>query len=157
VTRSLARLAPLLFALLLTALVMSACSGLIERAPSPTPEDFQGIAAEIVSRGIHIDHLVSGDAGCTDQTLTKTAIAFDANGLDQATVVRVRVYIFGDAEAYTRLRSTIDACAAAYLTDASTFESIDESPFVVTGQGPWGTKFAAALRKAIDVAAGTGY
>lgn len=142
--------------LLVSALVATACGVVSTTAPAATPEDFQGIAGEVVQRGIVIDHLVSGDAGCSDHTLVQTAIGFDASGLDQATVVRIRIYIFGDAEAYGRLRSTIDACAKSFVTDPATFESIDDSPFVLAGQGPWAPKFEAALRAALEVAAGTG-
>ena len=147
---------PLVALLLAAALVASACGTITTTAPAPTPGDFQGIAAEIVSRGIVIDRLISGDSGCTDHTLTQTAIGFDASGLDQPSVVRLRIYIFRDGEAYSRLRSTIDACAATYQTDPATLESVDDSPFVLVGQGPWGAAFEAALREALDVAAGTG-
>jgi hypothetical protein len=151
VTHRLARLG-----LLASVLVASACGVISTSPPAPTPEDFQGIAEEFVTRGIVLDHLVSGDAGCTDHTLTQTAIAFDASGLDQAAVVRIHIYIFRDGEAYGRLRSTIDACAAAFVTDPSTFASVDASPFVLAGQGPWAPKFEAALRQALAKAAGTG-
>lgn len=156
VTHRLARIGLFVPALVASVLVVSACGVVSTSAPAPTPEDFQGIAAEFVTRGIVLDHLVSGDAGCPDQKLTQTAIGFDASGLDQAEVVRVRIYIFRDSEAYSRLRSTIDACAAAFVTDPSAFESIDDSPFVLAGQGPWAPEFKAALREALDVAAGSG-
>ena len=156
VTHRLARIGLLVSALVASVLVVSACGVISTSAPAPTPADFQGIAEEFVTRGIVLDHLVSGDAGCADQKLTQTAIGFDASGLDQADVVRVRIFIFRDAEAYSRLRSTIDACAAAFVTDPSAFESIDDSPFVLAGQGPWAPEFKAALRQALDVAAGSG-
>jgi len=157
VIRTSRRLGPLLLTLLLAPVIAGACGVVSSSPPAATPDDFQGIAGEIVSRGIHIDHLISGDAGCSDSTLTKTAIGFDASGLDQTTVVRLRIYIFGDDEAYSRLRSTIDDCAKTYVTDAATFESIDDSPYVLTSQGPWGPTFEAALRDAIvAAAAGTG-
>jgi len=151
VTHFLARLG------LLVCLFVVACCGVISTSPpAPTPADFQGLAGEMVSRGIVIDHLVSGDAGCDDHTLVQTAIGFDASGLDQAEPVRMHLYIFRDREAYERLRSTIDACAQAFVTDPVTFESIDDSPFVLAAQGPWGPEFKAALRDAIEVGAGTG-
>ena len=156
VTHRLARIGLLVSALVASVLVISACGVISTSAPAPTPADFQGIAEEFVTRGIVLDHLVSGDAGCADKKLTQTAIGFDASGLDQADVVRVRIFIFRDAEAYSRLRSTIDACAAAFVTDPSAFESIDDSPFVLAGQGPWAPEFKAALRQALDVAAGSG-
>lgn len=150
------RLGPLLTAMAVAALLVAGCGTISTSPPAPTPADFQGIAAEIVSRGIVIDDLVSGDSGCTDHTLTQTAIGFDANGLDQTAVDRIRIYIFRDGEAYTRLRSTIDACVEAFMTDPATFETIDDSPFVLVGQGPWAPGFKAALREALEVAAGTG-
>ena len=76
-------------ALLLAGLVLAGCGQIRQSAPVPAPADFQGIAGDIVQRGVRIDHIVSGDAGCPDTDLGKTAIAFDAVGLDQATPVRV--------------------------------------------------------------------
>ena len=73
---------------------LAACSTISVGAPSPTPADFPGIAGELTQRGITVDRIVSGDGGCADTNLARTAIAFDASGLDQATPVRVRVYIF---------------------------------------------------------------
>jgi len=156
VTHPLARTGLFVSALAASVLVVAACGVVSTKAPAPTPADFQGIASEFVTRGIALDHLVSGDAGCADQKLTQTAIGFDASGLDQTDVVRLRIYIFRDAEAYSRLRSTIDSCAAAFVTDPTTFEALDDSPFVLAGQGPWAPKFKAALREALHVAAGSG-
>jgi hypothetical protein len=99
---------------------------------------------------------VSGDAGCPDATLAPTAIAFDARGLDQATPVRIRVYIFRDRDAWQRLSATVAGCAKSYVTDDTTYESLAPSPFVVSGQGPWPAKFAAGLKTAFSAAAGTG-
>ena len=142
--------------LLVAAILVAACGTISRSAPAPTPADFQGIAGDIVQRGIRIEHIVSGDAGCPDQQLGKTAIAFDAVGLDQATPVRVYIYIFRNRETYERLRSTVDSCARAYVTDPETYESVEKSPYVVAGQGPWGASFKTNLRAAIDEAAGTG-
>ena len=102
------------------------------------------------------DDPVSGDAGCNDSVLTPTAISFDVSGMDQTTPVKVYLYVFRNRATYERLRSTIDACARSYVTDPENFESVEQSPFVLAGQGPWGTAFEAALRDGIVVAAGTG-
>lgn len=138
------------------ALAIAGCGVLTEPAPAPTPADFQGIATEIVRRGIAIDNLVSGDAGCNDKVLNPTAIGLDASGKDQAEPVRLYLYIFRDREAYERLRSAIDACAQSFVTDPDTFESIESSPFVLAGQGPWAPEFKATLREALTEASGTG-
>jgi hypothetical protein len=138
------------------ALVLASCST-IGHTPAPaTPAPFPGIAGQLSLHGIRVTGIVSGDAGCADANLAKTAIAFDASGLDQATTVRLHVYIFRDRATYERLRPTIDACAASFVTDPATYESVETSPYVVAGQGPWGTTFKDNLRAAISEAAGTG-
>ncbi len=147
---------PLCVRLCFVALVVAGC-GLVETTPpAPTPADFQGIATEFVTRGIKIDGIVSGDAGCDDRVLAPTAIAFNASGLDQASPVRLYLYIFRNRDSFERLRATIDVCASRYITDPETFESIEQSPFVATAQGPWAPAFEAALRSGLETAAGTG-
>jgi len=138
------------------AFVAAACGVLTTTPPAPTPADFQGIASEIVRRRIAIEHLVSGDAGCNDAVLNPTAIGLDASGLDQAETVRLYLYIFRNREAYERLRASVDECARSFVSDPATFESIESSPFVLAGQGPWAPEFKAALREALTEASGTG-
>ena len=94
--------------------------------------------------------------GCNDRVLNPTAIGLDASGKDQAAPVRLYLYIFRDREAYERLRSAIDECAQSFVTDPQTFESIESSPFVLAGQGPWAPEFKATLREALTEASGTG-
>ena len=146
--------ARLAVAIALVALILTACSALRGTAPSPTPADFGVFATELLARGIAISNVVSGDPGCDDQTLAPTAISFKASGLDQPGAVQVRVYLFKDDAALERRRADLDACAAAWATDPSTFELIDASPFVLGGQGPWGADFKLALQAAIRNAAG---
>jgi hypothetical protein len=141
----------------LAALVLvAACGSVSVTPPAPTPADINGIASELTQRGLTLDHLVSGDAGCDDPVLVRTAIAFDASGLDQADPVRLRIYIFRDREAFDRLRASVDFCASSFVTDVETYESIAQSPYVLAAQGPWPPKFKAAVREALEVAAGTG-
>ena len=126
------------FVTLLVALVVAGCSYVETVPPSPTPTDFQGTAAELAKRGIHIDNVVSGDAGCPDKVLAPTARAFDASGLDQAGTVRIYLYMFADRATYERLRTTVDQCARSFVTDPQTYQSVEQSPFVLAGQGPVG-------------------
>jgi len=143
-------------ALGLAAIAVAGCSFVETAPPSPTPADFPDTAIELSQRGVGIDHVVSGDAGCDDRVLAPTAIAFDASGLDQPTKVRVYLYVFRNRESFERLRATIDDCARTFVTDPETYESIEQSPFVLAGQGPWGSQFEAALRAGLEVAAGNG-
>jgi hypothetical protein len=152
-----ARRRPIRHACLLAVAVLIAACGTISTTPPPaTPADFPGITAELARRGVQVNHFVSGDAGCTDPVLTPTAIAFDARGLDQTSNVRIYIYIFRNRDAFERLRASVDTCAAAFVTDPETFETAEESPFVLAGQGPWAPEFEEALRDAIADAAGTG-
>ena len=142
--------------LFVASLGLAACGSISTTAPAPTPADFQGLATELTIRGVAIDDLVSGDAGCADKVLIPTAIGITADGLDQDEPVRIYLYIFRNREAFERLRATIDACARSYVRDAETFETVEQSPFVLAGQGPWAPKFEAAIREALLVAGGTG-
>jgi hypothetical protein len=142
--------------ILFAALAVSACSFVETTPPAPTPADFQDTAIQLTQHGVVLDHVVSGDAGCDDKVLAPTAIAFDGSGLDQPTKVRMYLYIFKNREAFERLRATVDDCARNFVTDPQTYESLEQSPFVIVGQGPWGPKFKAALRSGLEVAAGTG-
>ncbi len=145
-----------LVGLLLGALVAGACGIVSTSAPQPTPADFPGLAIELTQRGIVIDNVVAGDAGCADPVLIPTAIGMDASGPGQDKPVRLYLYVFRTAEVFERLRSTVDACARSFVTDAESFESVDQSPYVLAGQGPWAPAFETALREGLEVAAGTG-
>ena len=140
----------------LVGLLLGGCGLVSTTPPAPTPADFQGITSEFAKHGVGVNRFVSGDAGCADPVLTPTAIAFDANGLDQATTVRIYIYIFRNREAFERLRASVDTCAADFVTDPQTFETVEQSPFVLAGQGPWGVQFEKALRDGLAAAAGTG-
>jgi hypothetical protein len=146
----------ILVACALLATLVSACGTIETTPPAPTPADFGGIANALGQQGIRVDDVVSGDAGCTDPQLIPTAIGMTASGLDQTKPVRIYLYIFRDRSSFEKLRSAIDTCARSFVTDVETFESVEESPYVVAGQGPWGQQFKTALRAGLGVAAGTG-
>lgn len=141
---------------LLGSLVASGCDRISTEPPAPTPADFQGIATELTKRSIAIDRIVSGDAGCDDPILIPTAIGFDATGLDQVDPVRIHLFVFRNRASFERLRASIDECARSFVTDATTFETVEQSPYVLAGQGPWSPDLEAAIREALEVAAGTG-
>ncbi len=140
-----------------TALVaLAGCSAFTPQSPSPTPTDFAGIVDELAKVGIGVDHVTSGDAGCDDQRLARASIGFDAQGLDQADLIRIHLYSFKDQATYNELRPSVDACARSYVTDATSFASVDAPPYVLAGSGPWTTRFKDALRSALEHAAAGG-
>ena len=123
---------------------------------APTPADFGGITQVLRARGITVTDVVSGDAGCPDTDLAKTAIAFRMSGLDQATPVAVHLYVFGNQAAFARRAGDVAACARSYVTDPALLESIDVSPYVLAGNGPWAPAFRTQLRAGLTLAAGDG-
>ena len=136
--------------------VLAGCGLVSTSPPAATPTDFGGLASLLDPQGIVVTDVVSGDAGCTDPDLVPTAIAFDARGLDQATTVRIHLYVFRNKAAWERHRDAIPGCAASFVTDPQTFEQVEQSPYIVASQGPWGADFEAALRRALEQGAGTG-
>lgn len=145
-----------LLALLAATMLLAGC-GTIATTPAPaTPTDFPGLTGRLGVAGIQASDWVSGDPGCSDQELGRTAIRFQARGLDQATPVTLYLYIFRNRDAFERNREAIAPCAASYVTDPETFEQIEQSPYVLASQGPWAPGFEAALRKTLETAAGTG-
>jgi hypothetical protein len=145
-----------LLALVAATLVLSACGTISSTAPPATPTDFPGLAGRFNAAGIVVSDWVSGDSGCTDPDLVPTAISFDARGLDQESDLRLYLYVFRNRAAFERHRDGIGPCAATFVTDAQTYEEIQQSPYVLAGQGPWTPEFEAAVRKTLEQAAGTG-
>jgi hypothetical protein len=138
------------------ALALGGCAGLLESPPVPDPEPFPGIAAQLGRYGVDVESWSSGDAGCDDPSLSPAAIRFQASGLDQATHLTLRIYIFRNREAWQRRLADVETCAAAWAEDPATFELIQISPYVLAGQGPWSPEFEAAIRKGLTEAAGSG-
>ena len=144
------------FVIGLLALLLAGCGTRVANLPAPSPANFPSIAAQLSAAGITVTNEVSGDAGCKDSQLVSTAVGFTAVGLDQLAPVRIHIYMFADAPTWSRLSSGVSQCAQSFVTDPATYESIDPSPYVLAGQGPWGTQFRDALRQVLTTAAGDG-
>jgi len=138
-------------ALLVVALALGAtgCGRQVGNTPAPTPADFEGIVQALTVDDFEVSDLVSGDPGCDDRTLVGPAISALLQGLDQATPVRVHFYLFRNRDAYQRRRVDVDTCLRAFIADPSAIESVDASPYVAAGQGPWGAGFREALRRVL--------
>jgi hypothetical protein len=135
---------------------LAGCGALTVSPPAPGPESFPELSGQLGRLGVSIEDWTSGDAGCDDPTLSSTAIRFEAQGLDQAAPVTMRIYIFRDRDAWERRQSDVDACVAEWADDPATFEIVSTSPYILAGQGPWPPGFAGAVRSALTAAAGTG-
>jgi hypothetical protein len=133
--------------------VLAGCSAFTPQTPKPTATTFNGIVAELAREGIRVENVVAGDPGCDDQRLARTAISFDASGLDQPEPTRVHLYAFKNAAVYDELRPVVDLCARSYVTDPADYASVDATPYVFAGPGPWAPEFEDALRRALERAA----
>jgi hypothetical protein len=147
------RHAALVGALVAVALATGACSAFTPQTPKPTATTFAGIVSELALVGVGVENVVAGDAGCDDQRLARTAISFDASGLDQAEPTRVYLYAFKDGAAYDALRPMVDLCARSYVTDPEAYATVDATPYVLAGPGPWAPEFEDALGEALGRAA----
>ena len=141
---------------IVVALTLSGCGGLLQSPPVPNPMPFPEITGILGRDGIDVLSWTAGDDGCDDPTLSATAIRFDASGLDATGVQHLRIYIFRNRAAWERRLADVDSCVAVWADDPATFEIVQVSPYVLAGQGPWAPEFAAALRKGLTEAAGTG-
>jgi hypothetical protein len=142
--------------LLALAFLLTGCAGVLQSPPVPDPEAFPGITGQLGRFGVEVLNWTSGDPGCDDPELSPTSIRFEAQGLDQASPVLQRIYIFRNREAWDRNLPDVDLCAAAWAEDPATFEILQVSPYVLAGQGPWPPEFEAAIRQGIEEAAGNG-
>jgi hypothetical protein len=143
-------------ATLAAALVVAACGALTVTEAPATPTDFPGLTGRLNAAKIEVRDWVSGDAGCDDPDLVPAAIRFTAYGLDQANPLVMRLYVFRNRAAFERHRDAVGPCAQAWVTDPQTYEEVQQSPYVLAGQGPWAPGFEAALRAVLETAAGTG-
>jgi hypothetical protein len=139
------------------ALVLAGCgSGLdaIHGSPKATPTDFAGLTKRFSKFNLTVDTVVSGDAGCADQGLAPMAISFTIAGLGEATPHPARLNRFRNDASYTKLRATVDTCAAEWVADPAGLLMIDATPYVLVMEGATDQAFIDALRTSLDQAAG---
>ena len=139
------------------ALLLAGCgSGLevIHGSPKATPTDFAGLTQKLANHNLTVDTVVSGDAGCTDQGLAPMAISFTIAGLGEASPLPARLFRFRNDESYTKLRATVDTCAAEWVKDPASLLMIDASPYVLVMEGVTDQAFIEALRTSLHEAAG---
>ena len=91
----------------------SGCSAFTPQTPKPTATTFAGIVSELARVGVGVENVVAGDPGCDDERLARTAISFDASGLDQAEPTRVYLYAFKNTVVYDALRPPWTCALAA--------------------------------------------
>ena len=147
---------PTLVAVAVIACALAACD-LVSTSPPPAgPDDFSGITGRWAARGITIRNVVSGDSGCDDLALGRTAIRFEASGRDQDRAALFYLYIFRNRSAFERLREAVGTCATAYVTDPGAPAPMAISPYVLVTPDALQPGFVDALREGLQEAAGSG-
>jgi hypothetical protein len=139
------------------AMVLAGCgSGLdaIHGSPKATPTDFAGLTQKFAIHNLVVDKVVSGDAGCTDQGLAPMAISFTIAGLGESAPLPARLYRFRNDDSYTKLRASVDTCAAEWVADPAALLMIDATPYVLVMEGVTDQAFIDALRTSLHEAAG---
>jgi hypothetical protein len=137
-------------------LLVAGCAAFTPQEPQRTPTDFAGLVAELARVGVGVTNVVSGDAGCPDQRLARTAIAFDAVGPGGTEPTRVFLYRFRDMAVYEELRPFVDLCARSFVVDPADYATVDAPPWVLAGPGPWDDEFERALQQALERAVAGG-
>jgi hypothetical protein len=140
----------------LVAIVVAGCSYVSTSPPPVGPDDFVGITAKLAAARVSVAHVVSGESGCDDPELARTAIRFQASGLDQPEPATFYLYIFRNRAAFDRVKADVEVCRTAYVRDASATPAIEVSPYVLATPDALAPGFAAALAEALEEAAGTG-
>lgn len=138
-------------------LAASGCGSVLDDArgePVATPTNFNGLVEQLAAREFSVANVVSGDPGCSDRGLVPMAIAFKLSGGGTEGTVQARVYRFKNDESYQKLRTSVDACAAEWISDVSTLLMVDSSPYVLVTEGVPEGEVADAIRAALREAAG---
>src|SRR5437762_4170430 len=133
---------------MIACLTLGACEA-DNNPANPTPASIPNVLGVLVQRGIVVSNVVSGDPGCADSNLAHTAVSMSASGFDQATPTKLYLYAFRNRATFQQLAPTVDACARTYATDPAAYGSIQASPFVLAGPGPWSPDFTSRLRAAL--------
>src|SRR5258705_13711284 len=81
---------------LVVATLLAGCGLISNTLPAATAGPFPTIAGQLSLHGIQVTGIVSGDAGCADANLAKTAIGFEAVGPAPGTPVRPPVSNFNN-------------------------------------------------------------
>ena len=122
--------------------------------PIATPTDFAGLVRTFAERNLAVSGVISGDAGCDDRHLAPMAISFHIEGGAESLPLVARAYRFRNDEAYQRLRESVDACAAQWVTRPNELLVVDASPYVLFVDGAADESFMALVRAAVSEAAG---
>jgi len=149
--------APPLVLATLVLLLAAGCGSVLDDArgdPVATPTNFNGLVEQLAAREFSVANVVSGDPGCADKGLVPMAIAFKLSGGGIDGSIQARVYRFRNDESYQKLRASVDACAAEWISDATALLMIDASPYVLVTEGAPAGAVADAIRAAVREAAG---
>jgi hypothetical protein len=139
---------------LLAALTLLSCSYMVGSA-QPTPADeVADVIAQLVVRGVTVQGLTSGEAGCPGSALHSNGVHFQATLSGQATAADVYLLRWKSSDAFTADATEFDACVAEYEAahPLSTVDQFALDPWRAYGPG-WSPQLRSTLEDALRAAA----
>ncbi len=132
--------------LLLVGALLAGCGEFV--APSPTPGEMNDLIAALVVRGVTIQHLTSGDAGCPGSTLHSNGVHFQVS-LDGGTGSDVFLLRWKSTADFNGATDDVAACVAEYQAahPGAVMDQISLDPWRV-----YGPDWSAALKDTLNAA-----
>ena len=127
-------------------------------APSATPGEMNDLIAALVVRGVTVQHLTSGDAGCPGSTLHSNGVHFQVSLSGDAPSIDVYLLRWKSTTDFNGAAADVAGCVAEYQAAhlGSTIDQISLDPWRVYGPN-WSPAFKDMLNAALlSVGGGTG-
>jgi hypothetical protein len=120
------------------------------------PGDASQLVQQITRRGASVTQTVSGDPGCSDNTLTDNALHLTIKAPDDSVARDVYIFTFRSTK-FDDSAAPIDACQAAYAqTHAGTsIKRLDIAPYRAFG-ADWSPTLSATITAALTEASNLG-
>ena len=143
-----------LFVGMLALLVVGGCYG--DDGPGPTPGTMDDVIGAIVLQGITVQHLTSGDAGCSTASLHENAVHMTLVIGNQNASHEVYFFNWKNQAKYDAAASDFAACMAEYssLNPGAQVTRLDAYPWRAYGPG-WTTELYAKIADALTSVDGT--
>jgi hypothetical protein len=138
----------------LAALLVAGCAGLGTASPTPAYE-ISDVVAQLVVRGVTVEHETSGDAGCPGSRLHSNGVHFQLALPGAAGTSDVYLLRWKDSDAFGAAAADFDACVSEYRA-AHANAGIDQvvlDPWRAYGPS-WGSDLHATLQAALEAASG---
>jgi hypothetical protein len=142
-----------LAALAVALLCLTGCGVFV--APSPTPAAMDDVIAGLVLRGVTVEHLTSGDAGCPGSQLYRNGVHFTVATASDSPSYDVFLLRWDTPAEFAARSDAFTACVGAYSAahPGASMSQIEVTPWRAYGPD-WPAGLAATLESALHAAGG---